>query len=193
MGGTMNASLVSTLLQLTLSARLRLMRFGIAACAASLLCLSAAALWLWLLPQELAATAALKVPSQLVFPASGIAPVTAVDHLAGFYAALGEQDHVGEQVRTLFALAARAGLQLRQGEYKAAYDPVGRIGSYQIVLPLKGTYQAIWQFSLSALRAIPFASLDEIIFKRDLIADAEPEARVRLTLYVSQKSAGVQP
>ena len=193
----MNGSLVVTLMRLLLRARLRLMRWGVAVCAASLLCLGGAVFWLWLLPQERAATVPLAMSTQVVLPtgvASQVASqVTASDNLARFYEALGAQDQVGEQVRILFALAAQAGLQLRQGEYKVAYDPVGRVASYQILLPLKGAYPAIWQFSLAALRAIPFASLDEINFKRDQIADAEPEARVRLTLYLLPTTPGGHP
>ena len=59
-------------------------------------------------------------------------------------------------------------------------------------LPLKGSYAAVWQFALQALRAMPFASLDELSFRREQIADPTLEARVRLTLYLSD-AAGVAP
>jgi hypothetical protein len=37
---------------------------------------------------------------------------------------------------------------------------------------------------MGALRAIPFASLDDISFRRDGIQDPAVEARLRLTLYL---------
>jgi hypothetical protein len=41
-----------------------------------------------------------------------------------------------------------------------------------------------------ALRAIPFASLDDISFKRDAIGTANVEARLRLTLYLARAESG---
>lgn len=118
-------------------------------------------------------------------------PATDEHNLALFYAALGERRYAEQQVRTLFRLAAKSGLVLRQGEYKAGYDRNARLHTYQVTLPVKGNYGAIWQFALQALRAIPFAALDEISFKRDAIGDASVEARLRLTLYLAERKPGV--
>ena len=117
-------------------------------------------------------------------PAPAAAPARAPDNLAAFYGALGERHGAEQQVKTLFALAAKSGLVLRQGEYKPGYDRNARVGLYQLSLPVSGSYRAIWQFTLLALRAIPFASLDEITFHRDAIGDTTVEARLRLTLYL---------
>jgi hypothetical protein len=108
------------------------------------------------------------------------------DNLATFYATLGERRHAEQQVRTLFGLAAKNGLSLAQGEYKSAYDRNAHVWTYQVNLPVKGSYAAIWQFAFGALRAIPFASLDDIGFRRDTIGDPQVEARLRLTLYLSE-------
>lgn len=120
------------------------------------------------------------------------APVakSAPDNLAAFYASLGQRRYAEEQVKTLFALAARNGLTLAQGEYKRGYDRDARVYTYQVSLPVKGSYQAIWQFALGALRAIPFAALDDIGFRRDAIGDAQVQARVRLTLYLADGPSG---
>jgi hypothetical protein len=115
------------------------------------------------------------------------------DNLAAFHAALGERRYAEQQVDTLFALAARTGLVLRQGEYKAGYDRNARVHTYQVNLPVSGSYPAIWQFALLALRAIPFASLDDISFRRDGIGDAKVEARLRLTLYLAERGGGGRP
>jgi hypothetical protein len=122
-------------------------------------------------------------------PALAPAPAPAPDNLAAFYGALGERGSAEQQVKTLFGLAAKSGLVLRQGEYKAGYDRNAHVYTYQVNLPVKGSYQAIWQFAMAALRAIPFASLDEITFHRDAIGDATVEARLRLTLYLRDGKA----
>jgi hypothetical protein len=117
--------------------------------------------------------------------ATSAAPAApSIDNLDAFYAALGPRRYAEQQVKTLFTLAAKNGLSLSQGEYKTGYDRNARVTTYQVNLPVKGSYGAIWQFAMGALRAIPFASLDDISFRRDTIGDPGVEARLRLTLYL---------
>jgi hypothetical protein len=118
------------------------------------------------------------------------APVPAADPLEAFYTALGPRRYAEQQVRTLFTLAAKNGLSLSQGDYKAGYDRNARVATYQVNLPVKGSYAAVWQFAMGALRAIPFASLDDISFRRDDIKDPLVEARLRLTLYLKDAPGG---
>jgi hypothetical protein len=116
--------------------------------------------------------------------------VQPADPLDAFYAALGPRRYAEQQVKTLFALAAKNGLSLSQGEYKTAYDRNARLTTYQVSLPVKGSYGAIWKFALGTLRTIPFASLDDIGFRRDSIGDPAVEARLRLTLYLKDAPGG---
>ena len=157
---------------------------------ALLLCTCAAAAIAWLVPArelvEQERVLARRVAALPDAPDHAAPPATDDYHLSLFRGALGERRHTGQQVKTLFALAEKSGLVLRQGEYKAAYDRNARLHTYQVTLPVKGSYGAIWQFALGALRAIPFASLDEISFRRDAIGEAQVEARLRLTLYLSE-------
>lgn len=118
-------------------------------------------------------------------PVARAEPVDTPDrNLALFYGALGEKRYVEQQVKTLFGIAAKTGLVLRQGEYKSGYDRNAKLHTYQVNLPVQGSYGQVWQFALLALRAIPFASLDDISFRRDTIGQEHVEARLRLTLYV---------
>ncbi len=128
-------------------------------------------------------------------PATAAAPTAApappVDNLDAFYGTLGQRRYAEQQVKTLFGLAAQNGLTLRQGEYKSGFDRNARLHTYQVNLPVKGSYAAIWQFAMAALRAIPFAALDDISFRRDNIGDPAVEARLRLTFYLTD--AGSAP
>ncbi|BDT58234.1 hypothetical protein MasN3_17280 [Massilia varians] len=119
-------------------------------------------------------------------PRALAAPAPSADqNLAHFYASLGERGKVERQLKTLFALAEKNGLTLRQGEYRGSQDRAGRFFTYQITLPVTGRYGAIWQFAFDALRALPHASLDDVAFRRDAIGNEAVEARLRLTLYQS--------
>jgi hypothetical protein len=186
MGSAMSGGANSiNLAALALRVRLALLRIGAPACVAIALCAAGVAAWAWLLPQRAAQTQLmarpLPAPSTLVVPPP---PPSANQNLAGFYEVLGEKRYAEQQVKVLFDLAAKSNLSLRQGEYKAAYDKASRVSTYQIILPVKGAYQNIWQFSMRALREMPFASLDEVGFRRDTIADTNVEARLRFTLYL---------
>jgi len=112
-------------------------------------------------------------------------PPSADQNLAHFYASLGERGKVESQLKTLFGLAEKNGLALRQGEYRSSQDRAGRFLTYQITLPVTGRYGAIWQFAFDALRALPHASLDDVAFRRDAIGSELVEARLRLTLHLS--------
>lgn len=168
-----------------------------------LLCFAAASMVVgavalaWLLPlrtaqadRRLAALSAAAAPAPVgkLAPVQPVpaAPTSAAYNLAQFQEVLGERRYVEQQVGTLFALAAKNGIVLSQGEYKTAAVRDGGFTTYQVNLPVKGSYGAIWQFAMAALRAIPFASLDDISFKRDSIGQSGVEARVRLTLYLGE-------
>jgi hypothetical protein len=181
----MNAALLAPLL---LRARLLIQRSA-ALCAVLALCLTGLLAWAWLLPQQaaLARLAELKPvpPAAVVAPGPALPVADSGHNLARFYSALGQQGDSEQQLRTLFALAAESGLVLKQGDYKSGYDRASRIATYEMVLPLKGSYQQVWRFSALALYAMPYAALDELTFRRETIGEATPEARLRLTLFVA--------
>lgn len=172
---------------LRLRAQLLLRRMGAPAWLAVALLVLGVAAWAWAWQQRAVAARleARTMPQPSLAVAIVAQPATASENLARFYATLGQQRHAEQQVKQLFDLAAKNGLLLAQGEYKSAYDKAGRVATYQVTLPLKGSYAAVWQFALQALRAMPFASLDELSFRREQIADAQLEARVRLTFYLT--------
>jgi hypothetical protein len=130
--------------------------------------------------------AALPPPSASAAPAP---PPSADQNLAHFYRTLGERRGVDRQLKTLFGLAEKHGLQLRQGEYRSSQDRAGRFLTYQVTLPVSGRYGAIWQFAFDTLRALPHASLDDVGFRRDAIGSETVEARLRFTLYLSTELA----
>jgi hypothetical protein len=191
---TMTAPALSALV---LRLRLWLAARGPVACVAAVLCVAAALALALLLPERALqgqrravelGLAALPQP-----PAAVAAPVSANANLALFYDTLGERRYAEQQVKTLFALASKTGLVLSQGEYKGAPERNGRFHTYQVNLPVKGNYGAIWQFAMLALRAIPFASLDEISFRRETIGETTVEARVRITFYLTDQAPGALP
>ncbi|WP_295763879.1 hypothetical protein [Undibacterium sp.] len=103
---------------------------------------------------------------------------------AKFFDVLGETAYAEQQVKTLFTIAESLGLSLNQGEYKSNFDKNSNTYVYQIQLPVKGPYSVIRQFCEKTLLAIPFASLDEMSFKREAIGSNILEAKLRFSLYL---------
>jgi hypothetical protein len=188
MDGAMNNM---NLAAIALRLRLAVMQLGPVFCIAALMTLAGGAALVWLAPQRALQAEQHKVAMRLAampaVAAAKSAPVVSNENLVAFYGTLGEKRYAEQQVKTLFGLAAKSNLSLSQGEYKSAFDRNARLHSYQVTLPVRGRYSDIWQFGMLSLRAIPFASLDEISFKRDSIGDAQAEARLRLTLYLADR------
>ena len=156
---------------------------------AILLCAAGIAALAWVAPaRESLETEREQARRAARLPPPVVAPLEigggAAGNLALFRTALGRQANVEPQLAVLFRLAARTGLVLRQGEYKRGFERNAQLHTYQIDLPVKGSYAQVWQFALLALRAIPYAALDDISFKRDSIGEANVEARLRFTLYL---------
>ena len=180
--------------------RLWLARCGWSNGLAALLLTIAGLAWLWSLPldQQLtqrraavaAAQQALLQPTQAA-PAPPLPP--AAEHLQQFYDALGESRYAEQQIKTLFALAAKNGLSLNQADYKYTDNKSGAFHSYTVSLPVKGTYAAIRPFCHQVLLAIPFASLDEINFKRDAVTNPLLDAKLRFTFYLDHAQGMHQP
>lgn len=105
--------------------------------------------------------------------------------VAQFYDNLGENGYAEQQLKTIFGIAAHRNLQLNEGEYKSSFEKNSATIAYQIQLPVTGPYPAIREFCEEVLQTIPFAALDEVSFKRQVISSNNLEAKLRFTLYLS--------
>jgi hypothetical protein len=83
----------------------------------------------------------------------------------------------------LFAIAKGLQLTLPQGSYRFNCDSGNEVCRYRIELPVRGSYVRIRSFLDELLMAIPFASIDDLTFKREAITDEDIDVRVSLSLY----------
>ncbi|MDB5774361.1 MAG: hypothetical protein JWP38_494 [Herbaspirillum sp.] len=185
--------------QIGLRLRLALSRSGWIANTAGALCLVGALGWLWAMPRLHEQTVQRQYAMQgLKKTMNAGAPRTvqpkmqpAEQRLHDFYDALGESHYPEQQVKTLFSIAAKNGLSLTQAEYTPGYDQNGGFRTYRILLPIKGRYPAVRRFCEQVLMAIPFASLDEIDFKRQSISNPMPDVRLSITLYLQADAPAI--
>ena len=187
---------------LVLRVELMLHRINPLLIATALMWLGTVIVWLWLVPlwqsrlhalnaESLEAQALLHRQAQPMPPPQ--APLDQQNFNA-FMNNLGDARHAEQQLQTLFTIARDLELELPQGQYKLACDEAGELCSYRVQLPVTGSYTLVRTFMEQALQAIPFASLDELSFKRESVTDGEIEARLGITLFTrSRDGAMVNP
>jgi len=83
--------------------------------------------------------------------------------------------------------AAKVGLVPKQAEYRVIKTNPGEVLSYQLTLPLKGTYPQLVDFISNILPKVNNVSLDNIVFQRQKIGDAQPDSTLMLTLYLRRE------
>lgn len=104
--------------------------------------------------------------------------------LASFYASFPTRDSVSAWLEKLYGVASTQTLSLENGEYRFLAATSGKLGRYEIVLPVKGEYVQIRKFIAEVLREIPVAALEDVRFKRENISSETIEAKIRLVLYL---------
>ena len=129
---------------------------------------------------------AIKAPRRITHEAR-LKADAAADPVAWLYKTLetlGDKRELGTIVATVFELAEKHGLVLAQAEYKLEFDKAGGFHTYQMRLPVRGTYPRLRGFVDATLARIACAALEDVDFKRDAIGTAEAEARLRFLFFV---------
>lgn len=98
----------------------------------------------------------------------------------GFFAGHAATDWLDK----IYAAAARHGLTLEQGEYRALPDKTGKLTRYQLTLPVKGSYVQVRKFIDAVLTEVPVAALEDVGFKRETIGSTVLETRIKFTLFL---------
>jgi hypothetical protein len=107
-----------------------------------------------------------------------------VNALQRFEQVLGAEDMTEQYLKQIFALAAQQRIELKQGEYELIPDAQRQYRRYQVTLPVQADYSSVRRLTQAILLALPFASLDELQFRRGSVSTKIIEAKIRLTLYL---------
>ena len=117
--------------------------------------------------------------------AAAMTPRTNEAWLQKFYALLPARTSAPDWLRIVFSAARAQSLILERAEYRMKLGKSGRLVTYEIGLPVRGSYVQIRNFIADVLERIPAVALDEIILKRDAIGDARIDASIRFTLFLN--------
>lgn len=112
------------------------------------------------------------------------APPSKLTQLETFYAFFPDVATLPDWLGEVHLAAARHGLALDTGQYQLQRTPGARLARYEMDLPLRGTYPQLRAFLADVLTKIPAASIEEVLVRRDSVANREMEARVRLAIHL---------
>lgn len=113
--------------------------------------------------------------------------LSAPEAVKAFYQHFPPKESTPDWLERIYAAAANQSLRLSQGEYKFIPGKTGKLDSYQINLPVQGSYVQIRKFIVQVLNETPVVSLDQISFKREAVGNASVDAKIRLTLYLQER------
>jgi len=116
------------------------------------------------------------------------APQSPTEKLAAFYGYFPPSQILPDLLEKIYDAAKQQSLVLEHGEYRALKDSVGNLMRYQFTLPVRGTYPQIRKFVDGALGGVPALALDSIQFERRKIGDATVDAKLKLVVFVGNKS-----
>lgn len=104
--------------------------------------------------------------------------------LTRFYAFFPQQDTAAAWLEKIYAAAGKQALGLQTGEYRFVPDGSGKLGRYEITLPVKGPYVQVRKFIADVLTEIPVAALEDVRIRRDTIGSDVVEAKIKFALYL---------
>ncbi len=108
--------------------------------------------------------------------------------LAEFYKYFPAENKAPVWLGKLVEVAGEHGLSLNDAEYKVSQDKVGQLIRMKIAFPVQGKYPQIREFLAALVNEIPSMALENVEFVRNTIADTSVEAKIKVVLYLVQKS-----
>lgn len=104
--------------------------------------------------------------------------------LAAFYKLLPPEQSAIQVLEKIYQTAGNESLRLTQAEYKFTRGKAGHLGSYQVSLPVRGSYIQVRKFIAKVLNTLPMVALDGISFSRETIGGTELEGRIQFTIFL---------
>ena len=104
--------------------------------------------------------------------------------LETYYAFFPDVSTLPDWLGEVHLAARRHGLALDSGQYQLQHPSGARLARYELDLPLRGTYPQLRAFLAEVLTKVPAASVEEVLVRRDSVANREMEARVRFAIHL---------
>lgn len=126
--------------------------------------------------------------------ASGSVPSRAPDaqdRLQVLQAVLRQPAETSEMVRKMAALAQAEQINLAQSEYQQQVNAAIGLTRVQVSQPVRASYPQLRRYVEAVLRALPNASLDQIVARRENVGQTQVEAQLKWSLWIYDGTPGV--
>lgn len=104
--------------------------------------------------------------------------------LASFYGYFARGDTLTDLLAKLYGVSKASGVEMQRAEYRLNSRPERMLDSYQVIVPVRGSYQTIREFIVRALRELPTMSLDQMQFQRKAVGDSAVDAQISFTFHL---------
>ena len=94
------------------------------------------------------------------------------------------EEQVSDVLRRIAKTAQSNGVFLSQSDFQTITDGRGGLTQLQVTLPVRASYLQIRGFVEQVLQKNPGVSLDELILKRDSVAQNQVEVSAKLSLWI---------
>ena len=94
------------------------------------------------------------------------------------------EEQVSDILRRIAKTAQSNGVFLSQSDFQTSADRHGGLTQLQVTLPVKASYPQMKGFVEQVLLQNPGVSLDELILKRDSVAQNQVEVSAKLSLWI---------
>lgn len=111
-------------------------------------------------------------------------PQDGQQRLQALQAVLRPSADTGELVRKMAVLAQAEQINLAQSEYQQQLNAATGVTRVQISQPVRASYPQLRRYIEAVLLAIPNASLDQVVARRDNVGQAQVEARLKWSLWI---------
>lgn len=108
--------------------------------------------------------------------------------LEAFDARFPAEQTAPDTLELILATAEKNGLTPKQAEYRVIRNNPGQLLSYQLTVPLKGSYPRVLAFVSAVLPKVQNLALENMAFQRQKIGDEQVDATLMFTLYLRRES-----
>jgi len=91
---------------------------------------------------------------------------------------------VSDILRSIARIAQRNDVFLSQSEFQNSAEGHGGLSRLQVTLPLRASYPQLKRFVEQVLLEYPGTSVDELVLRRESVAQNQVEVRVKLSLWI---------
>lgn len=111
-------------------------------------------------------------------------PPDAQERLQALQAVLRQPAETSEMVRRMAALAQAEQINLAQSDYQQQVNAAIGLTRVQVSQPVRASYPQLRRYVEAVLRALPNASLDQIVARRENVGQTQVEAQLKWSLWV---------